>query len=419
VSRPHPDLVLGARLVFPVDGPPIENGRVTLSGPLIRSVSGPSDRSPDLDLGNVAITPGFVNAHTHLELPPIPGAGPGPEDEIDWLSRVISQRFQLGPNALREAVDRNLAQALAAGTTLLADTTTAGLSWPAVSAAPVRSVVFSEVVGLRRMRGVQTSQDAWDWIAGVGDNPPPNARPGISPHAPYSTAGWLYHRAAECGLPVSTHLAEMPEERQLLADRSGRLRSFLETLGAWDDDWEPLGPSPADYLRLGSPRTSDWVVAHANDFSPSDFWLLRPPPSPDSPRVSVAYCPRTHARFGHPPHPFRSMLEAGLIVCLGTDSLASSPTLSILDEIRFLSRSDPSLPGPLLLTMATLFGAWALRSDHLTGTLSPGKSADLAITPLPDLDSPDPHSLLLDSDLPVLATIFSGSMHHGPAEWRF
>ena len=49
MTRPSPpDLVLGARYVFPVDGLPIENGRVTLSGPLIRSVSGPSDRSPDL-----------------------------------------------------------------------------------------------------------------------------------------------------------------------------------------------------------------------------------------------------------------------------------------------------------------------------------------------------------------------------------
>ena len=95
--------------------------------------------------------------------------------------------------------------------------------------------------------------------------------------------------------------------------------------------------------------------------------------------MAVAFCPRTHARFGHAPHPYRALLEKGVIVCLGTDSLASSPSLSILDELRFLHRRDPSLSGALLLTMATLFGAWALRAETTTGSLKPGKSADLAI----------------------------------------
>ncbi len=75
--------------------------------------------------------------------------------------------------------------------------------------------------------------------------------------------------------------------------------------------------------------------------------------------MAIAFCPRTHARFGHAPHPYRAMLERGVVVCLGTDSLASTPTLSVLDEMRFLHRRDASLNGPLLLTMGTLFGAWA------------------------------------------------------------
>ena len=102
------------------------------------------------------------------------------------------------------------------------------------------------------------------------------------------------------------------------------------------------------------------------------------------------------------------MLERGVIVCLGTDSLASSPTLGVLDEVRFLHRRDPSLSGPLLLTMATLFGAWALRIDDVAGSLKPGKSADLAVVALPDRDEADPHDLLLDGDGPVVATMFDG-----------
>jgi cytosine/adenosine deaminase-related metal-dependent hydrolase len=107
------------------------------------------------------------------------------------------------------------------------------------------------------------------------------------------------------------------------------------------------------------------------------------------------------------------LLERGAIVCLGTDSLASSATLSILDEMRFLHARDESLSGELLLTMATLFGAWALRAETTTGSLKPGKSADLAIIALPDLDERDPYALVLESDQPVISTVFEGDFVTG------
>jgi len=207
----------------------------------------------------------------------------------------------------------------------------------------------------------------------------------------------------------------MPEELELLETRGGPLRAFLEDLGAWDDEWEPIGPRPADYVRKGELRDADWLIAHGTYFDPTEFWQLRPEAAPKGRRVAVAYCPRTHARFGHAPHPFRAMLERGVVVCLGTDSLASSPSLSVLDEARFLYRQDETRNGPLLLTMSTLFGAWALRAETTTGSLKPGKSADLAVVTLPDREADDPHTLLLDSDLPVVGTVFEGEFVRG--EW--
>ena len=419
-------LTLAARYVFPVEGPPIANGRVSVEDGRIVGVRGPDDGgpAPDLDLGNAAITPGFVNAHTHLDLDPIgPAPAGGTEDEVAWLSKVVAARRGQPVGSGTLASVRNVAEASRLGTTLLADTTAAGQSWEAVAAAPLRAVVFHELIGLNRLRGLETSGSAFDWLAAVDPAgldpaaPPPanfKTRAGLSPHAPYSTAGWLYHRAATSRRPLSTHLAEMPEELELLETRQGPLRDFLEGLGAWDPDWEPIGSRPADYLRKGDNRQADWIVAHGNYLPPEDFWQLRPQAASDGQRVAVAYCPRTHARFGHAPHPYRAMLERGVIVCLGTDSLASSPTLGILDEARFLHARDGGVGGALLLTMATLFGAWALRLDHLTGSLKVGKSADLAVIPLPDRDDPDPHALLLESDLPVLATMFQGGFVHGP-----
>jgi aminodeoxyfutalosine deaminase len=408
-------LTVSARYVFPVEGPPIANGFVTIEGGRIEAVGASFDGTVDLALGNVAIVPGFVNAHTHLELSRI-AQSEEPEDEIRWLRRVIEQRRGSAPEGRLEAVEKNLAASLAAGTTLLADTTTAGLSWEHVAAAPVRAVVFAEVLGLQQHRGLQTSYDAWEWIGSLtqADQVAACARPGLSPHAPYSTAGWLYQRAAGSGLPLSTHLAEMPEELELLERREGALRRFLEDLGAWDDEWEPIGVRPTDYIRKGELRDADWLIAHGTYIDPSEFWQLRPEAARNGHRVAVAYCPRTHARFGHAPHPYRAMLERGAIVCLGTDSLGSAPSLSVLDEARFLHARDDSLNGPLLLTMATLFGAWALRAEGVTGSLKPGKAADLAIIALPDREAEDPHELVLESDLPVLASMFEGDFTSGP-----
>ena len=206
----------------------------------------------------MAITPGLVNAHTHLELSGLASNEETSgsfqvEDEIAWLSRVIDQRRASGESMLREAVARNLQEALAAGTTLIADTTTAGLSWDEIADAPVRAVVFAEIIGLKRYRGLESNNDAWKWLSSIRPDRQVAAcaRPGLSPHAPYSTSGWLYHSAAASRLPLSTHLAEMPEELRLLEHRDGPLRKFLEDLGAWDDDWEPIGPRPADYVRKG------------------------------------------------------------------------------------------------------------------------------------------------------------------------
>jgi cytosine/adenosine deaminase-related metal-dependent hydrolase len=411
-------LTLQARWIYPVEGPPLRDGCLTIQRGRIAWVGPATERRGDLDLGNAAMVPGFVNAHTHLELEPLGFPGPWDsqrEDEVSWLRKVVEQRRGGTEQSQRATAARNLRAAIDAGTTFLADTATAGLTWGLIAEAPLRAVVFAELIGLRRDRGLQTSDSAWKWLGSIRPEMQVAAcaRPGMSPHAPYSTSGWLYHKAVASRTPLSTHLAEMPEELRLLKYRDGPLRSFLEDLGAWDDDWEPVGPRPADYVRRGELRNADWLIAHGTYLEPDDFWQLRPEAAPDGRRVAIAFCPRTHARFGHAAHPYRALLERGVIVCLGTDSLASSDSVSILDELRFLHRRDESLSGALLLTMGTLFGAWALRAETATGSLKPGKSADLAVVSLPDRDDEDPFSLLLESDLPVIGTVFEGDFVAG------
>ncbi len=330
---------------------------------------------------------------------------------------MVEHRRRSTEEALREAVGRNLAASVAAGTTLLADTTTAGLSWDQVAAAPVRAVVFAELIGLKRSRGLQTSEAAFDWLATIRpeDQVVANARPGLSPHAPYSTAGWLYHKAVASRLPLSTHLAEMPEELELLeTPRRAALRRFLEELGAWDDDWEPIGPRPADYVRRDGLRDADWLIAHGTYFDPSEFWQLRPEAAPDGRRVALAFCPRTHARFGHAPHPYRALLERGR----GRLPRDRQPGLEPEPE---RPRRDPVPPPPRRLAGRRL----AADDGHALRRLGPPRRDHDREPQGRQVGRPgrrraarpraaDPHDLLLDSDLPVVATAFEGNFVSGP-----
>ncbi len=401
---------LTARWVFPASSPPLEGGTVTVRGDKIEAVEPRGVRSADEDLGNVALIPGLVNAHTHLDLSGAQRLIPptDPDHFTDWLRGVIAYRRTRSEEQTLADIDVGLAECLRFGTTLIGDIAAGGASWQAVSRATIRAVLFWEVIGLSAERyqavlneyGTRTGQS---WF----DDPPPDAwlgsqfcRWATSPHAPYS----VNHDSARGQMymgHVAMHLAESPAEMELLATRTGPFVSFLQELGVWNPD--ALTASVYDFFPTWQKTQPPLVYAHCN-YLPLD--------APVSSVHSICYCPRTHAAFGHPPHPFRDFLKRGVRVCLGTDSLASNPDLDILAEARFVHAKYPDFPGEQLLKMVTLSGAEALGWADECGSLEPGKSADLVAVPLPDLEG-DPHGLLFGPAIPgeTRRTMWRG-------EWR-
>lgn len=389
---------LTARWVFPVAAPPLARGVLTVRGDRLLAVEPAGRRTPDVDLGNVALLPGFVNAHTHLDLSGLRGRVPPGPDFTGWLRAVIRHRRGQAPSEVEGDVRAGLAESLSHGTTLLGDVSALGLSWPVLAGADVRAVVFHELLGLPPDRVRRAWDAARAWLNGHPATP--TCRPGLSPHAPYSVHAALYGLAArlarERHVPVMTHLAETREELHLLARHAGPFVDFLTELGVWDP--AGLSRSPEQVLRRHR-GASPVLFAHGN-------YLNADAPVPDG--ATVVYCPRTHAAFGHAPHPFRSLLARGVRVALGTDSLASNPDLSVLAEARFLYHQYPELAGAALLRLATLSGAEALGWADETGSLEAGKSADAVVLDLPDAEPADPHALVLAASRPVRAVLWCG-----------
>ena len=137
-------------------------------------------------------------------------------------------------------------------------------------------------------------------------------------------------------------------------------------------------------------------------------------PKPKANRAPCVFEMRDHA-FGHPAYPLAAFLKAGVRVALGTDSLASNPDLSIFNEARFVSRHHSGVAPSEILRMATLSGAEALDWNCDTGSLTPGKSADLAIVNLPDGHSANPELLVLDEKSSVSGVMIRGAWHIDPS----
>jgi cytosine/adenosine deaminase-related metal-dependent hydrolase len=398
---------LTARWIFPVEQPPLPRGTITIQGDRIIAVTKAGTTAPDIDLGNVAILPGLVNAHTHLDLSDAQGQCPPTPDFTAWLCAVIAHRRRQTPEDVERAIGTGLSQCLRYGTTLVGDIAAGGKSWEQAAKAPLRAVVFYELLGLAEERARDSLKEAQLWIE--SRPPSPKCREGLSPHAPYSAGDWLLRETArytsDLGLsasgkcpPVAIHVAETAAELGLLEQKTGPFVDFLAELGAW----HPSGLVPKiekvfdyGYCRAGGGP----LFVHGNYLSPA----TKLP-------GCLVYCPRTHAAFGHPSHPFRQFLANGTAVALGTDSLASNPDLDMLAEVRFLHRKHPDVPGAVLLRLATLNGASALGWQSETGSLSAGKSADLVVLPLPNEVAGDPHRLILESSLAVKAVMFRGEL---------
>lgn len=284
-----------------------------------------------------------------------------------------------------------------------------GLEATGLEAAGLEATVFLELIA-----------PTADRIAGLLQQAPPHARsgdpagnwrPGLSPHAPYSVLDELFEAAvrlsADARVPIAFHLAESREEIQLLAGGSGPLAEAFEELGTCDPKLFAPGRRPLDYLRHLT-KAHRTLVVHGNYLDDEEIALL----ADHAARMAVVYCPRTHAYFRHDPYPLQKMLAAGVTVALGTDSRASSPDLSVLEEMRWVSRHHPHVARDVVLQLGTIRGAAALGRRDEIGSLEPGTYADLAAVALPDHDAADPHELLFDSDQPVVATWYRGKRIH-------
>ena len=385
----------------------ISQGRIVAAGHVNDLPRWVAREGRRVDLPDRLLLPAMVNGHAHLDLTHL-GPRPYVGNFVDWLAQVMQGRPG-DDAAIAASVQRGVELSRQAGVEWVGDVANSPAAIRTRQDAGLAGVSYLECFGLgkrqdQRIEDLRRQLDSLEFETPVAGHVRGTLL-GISPHAPTTAGPRIFEEATRLSenhaYRLCTHAAETPEEIEFLAAGTGPWRDHLERLGVLDEDFQPPGRHPLDYLE-DELRRGRWLLAHCNYVADDHIDLLK------RTGTSVVYCPVASDYFGHPlkgGHRYRDMLEAGVNVCLGTDSIVcQSPgadqPMSILAQMRHLYRRDRCDPR-MLLSMATTRGALALDLAEREVTLRTKAPATFCSIPIDPDDETHPLIQALLTDAPV------------------
>jgi cytosine/adenosine deaminase-related metal-dependent hydrolase len=408
---------LAARWLIPVQGPSIErgalligsDGRILAVGP-DASVPRPVDAAAE-KFDDGVILPGLINTHTHLELTGFEDRVPEREFTA-WIRRLRELKATRGYEEYVEAARRGLASCFACGVTTVADTGDSGAVIKALVEAGGSGIAYHEVFGPHPGQAEESLAGLQARVQELRRFATERVSIGVSPHAPYTVSGQLFRAVSDWArserLPVAVHVAESRAESEFLLQGAG---PFAE---AWRARGIPL-PSPAGRTPIGwlaehGALSAQTLCIHAVQVDGRDIGRLA-----DS-GAAVAHCPLSNRAHGHGQAPLEALLNGGVRVGLGTDSVVSVGRLDLLAEARAAAGLAPSLDADDLIELCTLSGARALGLDAQTGSLLSGKWADCVVVRIPAHTGGTPtEQVLASGPRDVLRTYVGGKeVHRSP-----
>jgi len=379
-----------AAWVVPIEGEPIRDGWVSVDRGRIVALGrrAANDATPGVELGDVAVMPALVNAHTHLELSYLRDQIAPASSFTAWARQIIYARRMkpTDPMAMKIPADGAIGAAIdesvRCGTAVVGDIGNTHAAFRKIAASPLAGVFFWELIGFNLP---DADFDALVEHA-VGDlqelPATEKVRVSLAAHAPYSVAP-LFFRAIRKAVnkmpfvPCSVHLAENAEEVELLMTGGGPWKALMKDIGSWNHAWTAPRVGPVQYLDQMGFLDNRLLAVHGVQMSLADLETLR------ARGVTLVTCPRSNGHTGAGVPPIADFYASGVRVAIGTDSLASSPDLNVFAEVATLHALAPSVPPAALLESATVQGARALGFDADYGTIEPGKLARLLAVDVP------------------------------------
>lgn len=370
-------VIFSAPWVVPIDRPVIADGSIVVAEDRIVEVGARSvviDKYPSLqeNIYKAVLMPGLVNGHVHLELAHLKKGikcQPG-HNFTDWINSLLEYRQERQPTRqqlVESFLDCRKVQHRS-GVGVICD----------IGNDPLPEIVdslresekhFMRLIEYLAPNG-KISQQVLENIAQLSDE----IR--ITAHAPYSTGPEVLmvikKRCNRLGHIFSIHTAESPDEALFIQDGTSIFRDFLEARDCWDGLF-PFGnnrfSSTIDYLDHLGILDETTLLVHCVHLSNRDLEVVK------ERGCKICLCPGSNKFLGVGVAPVESMLAAGLLPALGTDSIGSNELLNLWREMQLLALSFPQIEPQKILAMATEGGARGLGVYHKYGSLTVGKKA--------------------------------------------
>lgn len=303
------------------------------------------DSGEVVDHGPGILMPSLVNAHTHLELSALKGKLDCEDDFESWVRELLRLRGMMSSEELLKAAEAELQRFPEEGCRVVGEISTLGITWNLVQRFSLYGVWFQEILG----------NDASE----TDSRPEAGKIPvSLAGHAPHTTSPSLLQKAKDVarsrGLPFSIHLGESEAEVAFLANGTGAWADFLAERGVDFSGWGLSGCSPVRYLEQLGVLDDRTIAVHLLHADWRDLEILA------RHQVNVCLCCRSNEALHNRLPDIDAMEKAGLNICLGTDSLASTASLSMWDEMQFVANRYPLLRPEAILKMAIGNGRKAL-----------------------------------------------------------
>ena len=349
------------------------------------------------------ISPGFVNAHCHLELSHMKGQIPEGTGLVDFVLKVVSGRHypdELILQAISKAEDEMWSDGIIA----VGDICNNALTLSQKAGERLRYYNFIEasgwlpgMAGARFERAMQWYQSFLNLEKGKKETPLPDAHCSIIPHAPYSVSAELWQKTRPwfAGKTVSIHNQETVSEDEFFVSGGGDMNRMYSMMNIDNSHHRPTGrTSLASYFHQleGASRAilvhntytkqedMDYVMHHAISNQPPSETLRRAGKLQTSNfklQTFFCLCPNANLYIERSLPPVELFRNNGCRIVLGTDSLASNRSLRISEEINTIRKNFSSIPLEEILQWATLNGAEALGMEQELGSLETGRKPGL------------------------------------------
>jgi aminodeoxyfutalosine deaminase len=372
-----------ADIVYPVSGPPIENGVVVTDDEgRILDIGARDDHDPaSLEIFAGAIVPGFINTHCHLELSHMKGRVDTGTGLLPFLKSVVSFR-DIAMEEILNAIERADREMYENGIVAVGDISNKADTVAAKKRSPIRYYTFVEMFDFMQDQLAQSTFEGYYKVyeshEGEGKN-----RKSCAPHAPYTVSPYLFELIRNSNpddCTVSIHNQETEHEDAFFLHKSGGFVAFMSSFGFALDHFEATGKTSIHYALDHLNRRQRTLFVHNTQTGPEDIRAAHA----WSPNVYWATCPNANLYIENRLPFYKNFIDEKAKMTIGTDSLTSNWQLSVLEEMKTIARYQSYVPFGELLRWATLNGAEALGFADELGSLELGKKPGvnlLAIAP--------------------------------------